>query len=164
MATGTENPDDTLIISVSGDTPLGAPTFTLLVDGRPFGGTYAVTGARSRGEWQDIVVTGRIGAANTIGVTFDNDYAGGVDRTLYVDKITLNGKVYEGEAAYNPVGSSTDSYAALWANGTLTFDTHPVAVTNSLTVRVAARSASGPSQFTVAVDGKQVGGIYGTTA
>lgn len=163
MAATTDDTIDTLVIRASGDIWMTSPTFNLFVNGVLFGGPYAVTASRSANEWQDIVVTGKFGSPDSIGIAFTNDYSDGThDRNLYVDKITLNGTVFEGEQATNPAGTNTGSYAALWSNGTLQFDTHKVIATNSLVVRVASGSASDAAQFTVTVDGQQIGGVYST--
>jgi len=86
---------DKLVLTVSGDSFSGDPTFTVTVDGSPFGGTLTTSAAHASGQTQDVTVTGLFGPPpHTVVVTFTNDlygYAPDKDRNLYVHAASLNG-------------------------------------------------------------------------
>jgi hypothetical protein len=118
-----------IILHVSGDQYEGSPNLRLTVDGKVVG-NWTITADHRTGEWQDIRVTGNFGAAgpHEVSVAFTNDRYSGtpiLDRNLIVDRIEVNGKVYESEApgvvydrGYNVAGQET-----MYWNGKMTFDT-----------------------------------------
>jgi beta-glucanase (GH16 family) len=183
-ANGTPNPNpgggsstgtgpDTLTIRVSEDAWNGHALFTVLVDGKQVGGVQTVTASHGAGQWQDIVLAGDFGAgAHKVAVNFINDAYGGTgstDRNLYVQSVTLNGETISGMKATNTAangGEATDIHAAVMhINGTATFSTTGVAPSgDTLVVRVAEDAWNGHAEFTVQVDGKQVGGVQTATA
>ena len=115
---------DTLIIRVSQDAYLGDAQFAVDVDGVRSGPVQTVTASHVAGNYQDITLRGAFSGADRIAITFLNDaYAGtpSTDRNLYVDRLTLNGRLFEGEAASNAAGASLPSEAVLYSNGSLTF-------------------------------------------
>ena len=113
---------------VSGDAWQGDPQFVVLVDGVQVGSTFDVSASHSLGQWQNGTVAGDFSNAQEIDVKFLNDAWGGTpstDRNLYVDTLTVNGLVYQGESATNNASAglaSTDPHAAeLYTNGILAF-------------------------------------------
>ncbi len=113
---------DTVTLWVAGDMYQGAPHFDLLVNGQQVAEGTA-TLARSTGGWQQLTFKTDLSAAKTIGVRFDNDLYGGTsgtDRNLWIDKIALNGSVYQAEDGM--LNGMRLGREVLKANGTLAFD------------------------------------------
>ena len=120
-------PDDTLVLRVSGDSYQGSPAYTVSVDGRQIGPELTTAASRRAGEYEEVTLRGDFGPApSRVEVRFTNDAYGGsyeTDRNLYVDSLTLNGRLYEGEAANNPAGTTIEGAAALYDTGSLFFST-----------------------------------------
>jgi hypothetical protein len=121
-----------IVVRVSGDHYLGAPKFRVLVDGVAVG-TYSVKAIKSKGQWQDVTITGDWGnvGPGKVEVQYLNDLYGGSatkDRNLYVDKITVDGRAYEAEAAtLVRDGQSSAGSELLARNSKLVFATKPAA-------------------------------------
>ncbi len=121
-STTTSTPD-TIVVRVSGDHHQGGPEFQVLVDGQQVGPKQTVTAIHANGQWQDITVAANLGTddAGKVEILYLNDTWGGsstADRNLYVDKITVNGTVYQAEnalydRAYQPDTTGTEQMA--WA-------------------------------------------------
>jgi hypothetical protein len=99
---------DTLILKISEDAfanadgasdAEGDATFSVMVNGKQVGGTFAATASHSAGQDQSFTLNGSFGADPTASVTFLNDAwnpgapdaNGSSDRNLYVDAITYDG-------------------------------------------------------------------------
>ncbi len=154
VAPGERGPD-VITLSVSEDAWQGDAQFTVRVDGKQVGGTMTATASHALGQTQATSLTGSFGVgSHDVAVTFLNDAYGGTaatDRNLYVDKLNYNGVA-------TPGGS-------LLAAGTQTFKVGvaplPVSLGSGpdiITVNVSEDAWQGDAQFTVSVDGKQVGG------
>lgn len=150
----------TIIVRASADLYLGAPQFQLMVDGEPVGGVQSVTASRVQNAWQEFTFTGDFGATGPrrVEVAYLNDLWGGSsdkDRNLYIDKITVNGKLFESETVgvYDRVSGSdlTGTERMGWA-GKMVFD-----MSDAIVVRVSGDHYDGAPQFQLLVDGKQVG-------
>ena len=121
-------PISEITLHVSGDHYNGAPQMRVSVDGVVIG-TYTVTADRGSGQWQDVTITGDFGAAgpNNVQVEYINDAWGGVgvgDRNLVIDKITVNGTVFEAENADYQVGTDViQGYETMSWQGYMVFDT-----------------------------------------
>ena len=143
---------DTLVLNLSEDAYQGDAQAIITVDGKTVGGTVTVTALNNQGQSQPVTFTGQWGAgAHDVGVQFINGANGGTpttDRTLYVNAVTLNG-----QAA--PVGS-----AALFSSGTA----HIATAASPLVLQLSEDAYLGDAQFTVAVDGKALGGPQSVTA
>jgi hypothetical protein len=169
-------PTGTLTLHVSGDAWQGDPEFIVLVDGTQVGGTYDVSASHSAGQWQDVTISGNFSQSKEVDVQFLNDAWGGTsstDRNLYVDTLTVNGDVYQGEAAINSASAgltSTDPNAAeLYVDGKLSFNisvppTSPPPPGGGLTLHVSGDAWQGDPEFVVLVDGVQVGGTFDVAA
>ena len=88
-------------LRVSADHWQGDPIMRVAIDGQVVG-EWTVTANHRAGEWQDIRITGDFGpdGPQKVSVAFTNDaYAGSAakDRNLYVDRIEVNGTIYEAE-------------------------------------------------------------------
>ena len=113
------------------------------MDGKTVATNLSTTAVHNNGEWVDVKVWGDFSnSPKTVSVTFTDDEWGGTnstDKNLYVDYITVNGKRYEGEAV-SPNKDHSNTAAALWSNGTLTFATDGSA---------ASAQASGVAEFVI---------------
>ncbi|MDP9096376.1 MAG: hypothetical protein M3N26_07495, partial [Pseudomonadota bacterium] len=88
---------DALTLFMSEDAFQGDAQFTVQVDGATIGGVQTVTALHGSGQSQAFTVAATLGmGSHQVGVTFLNDaYAGDAahDRNLYVDRMTLFGKI-----------------------------------------------------------------------
>ena len=150
---------DMLDLKMSEDAWQGDAQFTLSVDGTQVGGTMTATASHAAGADQDVVVKGSWGSGtHAVSVAFVNDAYGGsdsMDRNLYVDGISYDG---------TPSGAS----AAIYSNGakTMTVGVPTAAAapkTDTLVLGLAEDAWQGDAQFTVTMDGKQVGGTFTAT-
>lgn len=183
---GAVDPTNKLTLHVSGDQWNGAPALTVLVDGKPVGGQYYITASHNAGQWQDIVIPG-VSDPSRVQLSFSNDSWGGTDatdRNVYVGWIDANGhKILGTNATINTasLGATLTDAAVMKTNGTITFDYPPqnapvVAKTaaapvaadpahsDQLVLHVSGDHWNGNPEFSVVVDGKQVGGLYQVTA
>jgi hypothetical protein len=163
---------DTLTLTVSEDAyanadgtsdAAGDATFTVSVDGQQLGGMFTAQASHSAGKEQTFTFKGDWApGSHTVAVNFLNDAWAGTssaDRNLYVDGVTYD-------------AGSTGQSAAMMSAGPQTFSVTdrtavPPAVTGSgsdkLTIKLSEDYYLGNGQFTVAVDGKQLGGTFTAT-
>ena len=153
-----------MTLAISEDAYLGNAEFTVAVDGVQLGGTFTATALHSASATQNFVFEGNWApGAHTVTVDFLNDAYGGssaLDRNLYVNSITYD-------------GTNTNQAAELATTGPLNFsvtDTTPIpaAVTgagsDTLALAISEDAYLGNAEFTVAVNGKQLGGTFTATA
>ena len=152
-----------LTLHLSEDAWQGHAEFTVRVDGVQLGGTRTVTASHGAGKMQDFTFTGLSNAAHKVEVTFTNDAWGGnasADRNLHVDGVTFAGR-------YKAIGT-----ALLVDEQVATFDVAPPTVTppvvppttGALVLHLSEDAWQGDAEFTVRVDGVQVGGVRKATA
>jgi hypothetical protein len=163
---------DTLVLTISEDAYAngdgtsdanGDAAFTVSVDGTQLAGTFYATASHAAGASQTFTFNGNWGTgAHTVGVDFLNDAYNGSpskDRNLYV-----NGIAYD--------GVNTKQSSSLMSSGPKNFtvtDTTPLppavigAGTDRLVVNVSEDYYKGNAQFTVSIDGKQVGSTLTAT-
>jgi Endopolygalacturonase len=158
---------DAIVVHVSEDAYLGDAKFRLMVDGKQIGPDMTVTGSHSEGKWQDVVFhTDLATTAKNASVVFLNDAYGGDaahDRNLYVQSISVNGKV---------LTPNTDTLGTTGATATValpvasTPPTSPGSVAAKVVINASGTPAGGTNaHFNLLVDGKKVGeGVAGTTA
>ena len=143
---------DTLVLNLAEDAYQGDAQAIVTLDGKALGGTVTVTALHNQGKSQTITFTGQWGTgAHDVGIQFINDAWGGTsatDRNLYV-----NAAAFDGQAA--PAGAAT-----LYSNGTA----HIATAANPLVLQLSEDAYLGDAQFTVAVDGKALGGPQLVTA
>jgi uncharacterized protein (TIGR01370 family) len=155
---------DTLVLRMSEDAYQGDAKFTVAVDGKQLAGTFTATAPHATGATQSFTFKGDWAAgAHTLAVNFLNDAYGGTtatDRNLYVNAVSYN-------------GTTTGQSAALTSTGPKSFsETDATAIpspatgsgADTLVLGVSEDAYLGNAQFTVAVDGKQLGGTFTTTA
>jgi hypothetical protein len=156
---------DSIVVNLSEFAWQGDAQATFSVDGAQVGGAETVT-AINGAATQAFTLEGNFGrGSHSVGVSFVNNLWSGTledDRKLYVDSIAAGGV------------TQTEEQALLF-NGTLTFDSPalstaaPAPVTlgsgpDSIVVDVSENAWQGDAQFTLSVDGTQVGGIQTATA
>ena len=155
---------DRLALRVSEDAWNGNAQFTVSVDGTQIGGIETATALRSSDQTQTFTVLGNFAAgSHTASVDFLNDAYGGssaTDRNLYVSGATIDGTTVSGAVLneYNQ-GSQTFSFLAPGVN--------PLTIgsgTDRLALQVSEDAWNGNAQFTVSVDGNQIGGIETASA
>ena len=182
---------DSIVLNVSEDQAAGVDAeFTVNVDGQQIGGVETATASHSAGQDETFTFLGNWQPGpHTVTVTFVNNFlypgtAG--DRNLYVDGVTYDGQTvsntttpiytsplfppnstsgdYFGNAVYT-VNDTTPIPAG--APSTPTTTPGPVAIgsgPDTLVLDMAEDPYDGDAQFTVAVDGQQIGGTQTTSA
>ncbi len=146
---------DRIVLHMSEDRYAADAVFTATVDGRPIGGVFTTVASHAAGATQDFVLLGNFAAGlHQVAITFINDVWGGsaaADRNLYVDGISFG-------------NTNQATNTGLFSNGTKTFAiTGDSTVklgsgTDSIVLRISEDAWQGDAQFTLQVDGKQVGG------
>ena len=148
---------DTLALSVSERAEPGAQ-FTISVDGSQVGGVQTTSANVLAGQNQVFDVAGNFGSG--IG-TVTIDYLNASNSLLFANDLTLNGSpITPGEVVLSNTGSATVGFTGPGVGA-------PVAIgsgADTLALSVSERGQPAGAQFTVDVDGQQVGGVQTTTA
>ena len=146
-----------LVLTLSQDAYQGDAQFTVTVDGAQFGQVYTATASHAAGQTQQVAIGALSAGPHQIGVNFLNDKYDGsssTDRNLYLDGATYNGVA---------VANSSQVLLSAGTKGfSFTGDAPPA--TSGLVINVAEDAWRGDAQFTVSVDGRQVGGVRTATA
>ena len=155
---------DTLALKVSEDFYQGNAQYIVTIDGQQVGGVQTATALHGSGQDTTLDVLGNFGAGqHTVSVSFLNDaYAGSptTDRNLYIDG-----------ASYNNA-SPTNAVLALMGMGSqsLVVGTAQQATvslgsgSDTVSLYISEDYFQGDAQFTLAVDGKQIGGVQTASA
>ncbi|MGG5809189.1 carbohydrate-binding domain-containing protein [Falsiroseomonas sp. CW058] len=150
---------DELVLKVSGESWQGDAQFTVHVNGEQVGGV--LTAVTQHGDGSDTVtLRGDWGADAKVSVAFLNDGWGGTadtDRNLHIDAASYNGEAIAGAAR------------TLWTEESVTLTAGtppadggtapPAQGADELVLKVSGESWQGDAQFTVQVNGEQVGGV-----
>ena len=164
VAVTTGSGSDTLVLSMSEDAYQGDAQFTVAVDGKQLAGTFTATALHATGASQSFTFKGDWAAgAHTVAVNFLNDAYGGTaatDRNLYVNSVSYNGTTTGQSAAL--MGAGPKSFSATDATAIPSPATGSGA--DTLVLSVSEDAYLGNAQFTVAVDGRQLGGTFTATA
>jgi predicted xylan-binding protein with Ca-dependent carbohydrate-binding module len=182
---------DTITLKMSEDQALGVDAkFTVNVDGQQIGDVQTVAASHADGQDDTFNFQGNYGPGpHNVVVTFDNNfiYPGlSGDRNLFVDGVSYDGQtvsnsttpIYEtpffppnsteGNVYGNAVFTVNDTTSIPnGAPSTQTTTPGPVSVgsgPDNLVLNMAEDAYLGDAQFTVSVDGKQIGGTQTTTA
>ncbi len=181
---------DTIVLKMAEDQAQGVDAnFTVNVDGQQIGGLQTVTALQSAGQTEAFTFAGNYApGSHVVTVTFANNflYPGtGGDRNAYVDGVTYDGQsvsnattgIYEtplfppNSTAGNIYGNAqfTVNDTTSIPNGASSSTTTPAPVSvgggaDTLALNMAEDPYQGDAQFTVSVDGQQVGGTLTTTA
>jgi endoglucanase len=157
---------NSIVIYAAGDQYEGDPEFTVDVNGVQIGGTYDVSALYSSSIFQAFTITGTFLLApdDVISINYVNDLYGSTgDRNLYINSINADGTIMEGAVAALVTNGVLPNAGALWADGSLNF-VLPSASTptteDTLVINAAGDQYQGDPEFTVDVDGVQVGGTY----
>ena len=153
---------DTLALRISQDAYNGDAQYTVSVDGVQIGGTLTAKASHGLGQSDIVTVKGDWSVGpHTVSVRFVNDAYGGsaaTDRNLYLDGATYNGAAVSGATK------------SLYANGAASFqvsDATPVpnvpglilgSGSDTLALRISQDAYNGSAQYTISVDGVQIGG------
>ncbi|MGI4808002.1 MAG: glycosyl hydrolase [Janthinobacterium lividum] len=157
-----------LTLQMSEDAWNGDAQFTIQVDGKQIGDTQTATAFHSAGQTQAFTVLGTFTGAHTATVTFLNDAYGGTsstDRNLYVNSASFNGATISG-ASLTEYSAGPQSFGF---TGPAPASTSITATTigsgsDSLILQMSEDAWNGDAQFTIQVDGKQIGDTQTATA
>jgi hypothetical protein len=145
---------DSLVLHIAETAYHGDAQFTVSVDGTEIGGLQTVTPSANA---QDFTFLGNWGSGqHTVIVNFVNGVkdAGGT-RSLFVRGMNFDGTDYN------------NNVANLWGGGTGAFLIGPATPigsgSDSLVLHIGETADQGDAQFTVSVDGTQVGGVQTAT-
>ena len=149
---------DTLVVKISEDAYNGHAQYTIKVDGVQVGGTLTASASHALGQSDTVTIKGNWGSAvHKVEVSFLNDAYGGsasTDRNLYVDGITYDGvAVPSSTVSIKNTGSTTFSTPALTPSST-----------DTLVLKISEDAYNGHAQYTIKVDGVQVGGTRTASA
>ena len=151
---------DKVSVSISEDEWDGDAQFVLTMDGVQVGGVQTASALHRLGQTDVYSFNADLGTGpHTFGVTFLNDaYAGtaSTDRNLYIDAVDVNGADQNAASALYSAGTQEFSIAAAPASGT-----EPVVIgsgSDSIGLSLSEDAYLGNADFTVSVDGVQVGG------
>ena len=160
---------DTVMLHLSEDAWQGNAQVSISVDGKAVGGVQTITASHALGQDQTLNVDGSWGAGtHSVTVDFLNDAYGGsgsTDRNAYVDSTS-----YDGVAAAHGTASLLNGGPVNLTVGTAipAVPTIPAVTVGSgadtLDLKVSEDAYLGNAQFTVTVDGKQVGGTLTSVA
>ncbi len=157
---------DTLVMRISQDAYQGSALYTISVDGKQVGDVQAASGLRASGQVDVVTVLGDWATGDhEINVTFLNDAFGGTaatDRNLYIEGATYNGVAVADSNRALPAGPARIAFADTGAPTTPT-PTGPTTTTigagpDTLVLRISQDAYQGSAQYTVSVDGVQIGG------
>ena len=147
---------NTLSVSISQDAWRGDAQYTIAVDGKTIGGVRTAAALHTTGDSQVVTLSGDWGSgAHTVEIAFLNDAYGGTpttDRNLYVDGVSLDGR------------AATPASAVLYAAGKRGFSVPPAAKASKLTLHLAEDAYQGDAQYSIAIDGRQIGPAGTVTA
>lgn len=155
---------DTLVMRIAQDAWQGSAQYQVFVNGQQFGGTLTASALRANGTHDTLTLKGNWGTASTVEVRFVNDAWGGTagaDRNLYVQGMSLNGVDLKGMAA--ALTSSGNVLFAATKSVTpqsLSFGTG----SDTMVLKLAQDFWGGNAQYTISVNGQQVGGVLTAAA
>ena len=181
---------DTITLTMSEDQAQGVDAlFTVNVDGQQIGGLQAVSAQRSSGQEETFTFAGNFNpGSHNVTVTFANNFlypGSSGDRNVYVDGVTYDGQtisskttpIYESPIYPPNSGSNILGNAVFQVNDTTGVPSGapstqsstpgPVSVgsgSDTLALNIAEDAFQGDAQFTVSVDGQQIGGTQTATA
>jgi beta-glucanase (GH16 family) len=167
VTTGTGS--DALVLKISEDAYLGDAQFTVSVDGKQLGGTFTASASHAAGIDQLFTFNGDWApGAHAVTVDFLNDAWGGssaADRNLYVDGISYDGTA-TGQSA-ELAGTGPQNFSVTDTTAIPSAASPPITTgtgSDTLVLGISEDAYQGDAQFTVSVDGKQLGGTFTTTA
>ena len=159
---------NSLVLQMSEDAWNGDAQFTIQIDGKQIGGTQIATALHSAGQTQSFTVLGAFAGAHTATVTFLNDAYDGTpstDRNLYVNSASIDGATIPGVllAEYS-AGPQSFGFSGPPPVSTAITATTIGSGSDSLLLQMSEDAWNGDAQFTIQVDGKQIGDTQIATA
>lgn len=177
---------DTLTLNMAEDAWQGDAQFTIAIDGVLQGGTQTVTASKMARQSEPILIKGNFGTSrHTVTINFLNDAYGGsaqTDRNLYVLNALLNGAAVP-NSAVTALGGGPQSFGFTGSGGTVTPPVTPPPPTppstpppasfptvvvgsgpDTILIGLNEDAYNGDAQFTLSVDGRQLGGTLSTQA
>ena len=155
---------DTITLVVSEDAFEGDAQFTVAVDGGQVGGVLTTTAQHNLGQRQTFVLQGNFNSgANAVAVSFLNSAYGGspgADRNLYILGASQNGV----DSAGSQLAFFGNYTQAMTVGNPVAGPTVVGAGQDTLALTLSEQEFDDDAQFTVAVDGVQVGGTLTATA
>ena len=150
-------PDTLALTMAERGEPTGAH-FTISVNGVQIGGVQTTTADLTTGSWQTFDLNGSFSpGVDTVAVTYLN----ASNSVLVVQTASINGlAIPNSSIALSNNGSIGFSFTGPEPNGTVTIGMGP----DVLALAISERGQSGGAQFTIDVNGTQVGGVQTTTA
>ena len=167
-----------LVLDVSEDAWQGDAQYTIQVDGQQVGGTMTASASHAAGRSEAVAVPVSLAAGtHTVTVNFLNDAYGGspgMDRNLYIDRATINGQAIAG-GTLSEQGQGPQSFLLTIPGSTPTPAPTPTPTPTStpapntsaaagLVLDVSEDAWQGDAQYTIQVDGQQVGGTMTASA
>jgi hypothetical protein len=161
------------VLRISQDAYQGSAQYTVSVDGVQVGGTFTASALRGSGQADTLTVLGDwAGGRHTAEVRFLNDAYGGTaatDRNLYVEGASYNGAAVDGAArtllSAGPAGFGFADAGPVAPNpGSSPAGPTVGAGPDALVLRISQDAWQGSAQYTVSVDGVQVGGTFTASA
>ncbi|WP_206664839.1 carbohydrate-binding domain-containing protein [Dankookia rubra] len=160
---------DSLVLRISQDYYQGDANYEVFVDDVQIGGTFTASALHSSAQSDTLIIkNGWAPGSHKVAVKFLNDAWGGTaaaDRNLYLEAATYNGAAVPGAPS------------TLWTAGTVAFSYTKSALAIPASVSLSAGSGSdvlvlkfsqdayqGSAQYTVKIDGVQVGGTFTASA
>ncbi len=148
---------DTLVLTLS-ERALPGSEFTVSVDGKQIGGTQTVSASTLLGQTEAFDVEGSFAAGSH---TATIDYLDASNSLLLVDGASIDGAPVANSAlVLSNIGTGSFSFTALGPNAPATIGAGP----DDLALQLSQRAEPAGAQFTVSVDGAQVGGVQTVTA
>ncbi len=161
---------DRLILNISQDAFNGPAKYTVKVDGKQVGGTFAASALHIAKQFDTLTVYGDWApGAHKVEVAFLNDLWNGTaatDRNLYVESVAYNGAALPGAAtALMSAGSMMFTFSEAapmlsYAPISLTAGSGP----DELVLQIAQDAYQGSARYTVKIDGVQVGSVLTASA
>jgi Ca2+-binding RTX toxin-like protein len=161
---------DSLVLKITQDAWQGSAQYTVKVDGVQIGGNFTASALRGSGQHDTLTLKGNWAAGtHKVEVNFLNDGWGGTtdtDRNLYVESASYAGLAVSG-ATLNLGRAGVQGFSFTEQPPPNPFlPVYPTAGTgpDSLVLRINQDYWSGSAQYTVKVDGVQVGGTFTASA
>ena len=162
VPTAGSGPDALELTTSERGEPAGPPQFTVSVDGLQVGGVQTTAADATAGQSQSLAVLGNFAPGVSHGVAIN--YLNADNSLLLVDSATINGTTIAGG---DPVLSNNGSLGFSFVTPT-GVPASPTAVGGSgpdtLALTVSEDYFQANAQFTIDVDGNQVGGVQTATA
>ena len=156
---------DQVVLAMSEDAYQGDAEVAFSVDGTQIGETETITASHAAGDDQSVILLGNWGPGqHTVSVNFLNDAYGGsasLDRNAYVDQASYDGTVAPGNLALWTSGSQS---LTVGTPATVPGPTTLGSGSDTVTLEMNEDFYEGNAEFTVSVDGIEVGGTQTVSA